>query len=208
MAESLPLPPKLRYVAKLGRGVFWTITDPECYEEIMEKSGVTSDEIDDLQSPAIQERGDLLVANAILLANDEPVEEFYKLHADRYDTRRRLLSEGRNPDIQRPALNEAVGEAILDFNKAMPKVAKQRKIFAEHGLKWNDQRRQAECAPKGGRSMDLITEAALALYREWHQPGHKVPRTLVVRISRALGWFFQPELLVPRSLGQRIANHL
>ena len=211
MDESLPLPSKLRYVARCGRGVFWTITDRECYDEIIEKLGVTADEIDDLQSPAIQERGDVLVVNAISLANDKPIEEFYSIHDERYKVRHRVLSEGGDPDAKRQGYNQAVAEAFPDFNKAMPNMAKQRRIFDEYGLKWNGKKRMAECTPGGGRSMDLLTESAVALYGEWYKPKpdlDKLPRDLVIRISRALGWFFQPEVFDPRRFGQRIRNHI
>ena len=214
MAEDLPK--KLQWMAR-EPAAFWCIDDPESYEGLAELLGVTTDEIDDLRADAIQRRRDVLIANAILLVkpSEEPIEEFYRLHDELYKVRQRLLHEGKDPDVARPRLSEAVAEALPEFTEAnnASAVAAQRRataheVLGENGLEWNEDERRAKHPritglEQGNRPPELLTDVAVALAREWHDGGDvKLPKKLADRVSRAMAWFFQPSVL--KTLEQRI----
>ena len=217
MAEALP--EKLKWMAREGPAAFWRIEDPESSEEIAGLVNVTPDEVDDLWADAIQARRGILIANALLLAQSEGVEGL----RERGDTRWDNLMDARFDYKDEPEVHKRIGEALrLAFsgfeegNRASATLYQRLPVahetLRENGLEWNKEEQRAKVLrvtglEQGNRPKEILSDVSAALAGEWHDGGSvKVPKKLVDRVSRVLGWFFQPSLL--GSIEQRIRNNM
>ena len=214
MAE--PLPEKLKWMGRLGPTALWCLEDPpSSHEALAEELGVSISEINELRADAVRTRLGILTANAVLLVkvepSQDPMEEFFDLHAKRYDITRRTGEP-------RPKLEAAVAEAFPEFNETNNTSAAvaqwgagAQKVLLGAGYFWNEDLRRAGVLNEDGTRppnspRGLFTDVAIALFIEWYGVTRPVSKKRVEPIARVLGWFFQPELVGRAE--KRIRDHL
>ena len=202
----------LEWMAREGHQVFSPVTDMTGFFTDSEwflgpligwpwedaENAWTSEDAENLTTPAMFRRLRLLRANAVLEVAPTPAET-------RKATEASLGTQAVLPPDERDELNpklEALWRMDVRRDQAL-------QTLWSAGWEWDEQDRLAKRPSTGGRRRELLTDVVGELALAWHEGGkHQAPAKLVERICHGLRWYFRPELLErPPTVAQAIRNY-